>query len=114
MYVRDYIPFEILPDIMDDKFEVLWVEIWLPRLPRGIQSIVGTVYHSPSCRDPGILVYLQESMSKEDRYPNCGIILLGDFNKMDMTRIKNAYGVKQVAPFQTRGNKTSSFRTLRP
>ena len=106
MYVRDYICFKILSVIMDDKFEVLWVQIWLSRLPRGIQSIVvGTVYHPPSSSDPVILAYLQESMSKvEARYPNCGVILVGDFNKLDMTRIKNAYGVKQVVPFPTRGN----------
>ena len=126
MYVRDYqyIRFKILSNIMDNKFEVLWVQIWLPQLPRGIQStVVRTVYHPPSSSNPVILGYLHESMSKvEARYPNCGVILLGDLNKLDMTRInnnnslllirpkylyeyiKNSYSVEQVVPFPTRGN----------
>ncbi|EDO42661.1 predicted protein [Nematostella vectensis] len=106
MYVRDHIRFKILTDIMDDNFEVLWVQIWLPRLPRGIQSIIiGTVYHPPSSSDPLILAYLHESMSiVEAQFTDCGVILLGDYNKLGMTRIKNAYGVKQIVPFPTRGN----------
>ena len=82
---------------------ILWVQMWLPRLSRGTQSIVvGTVYYPPSSNDPLILAYFQEAMSNvEARFPDCGVILLGDFNKLDMTRIKNAYGVKQVVP---RGN----------
>ena len=85
---------------------VLRVQIWLSRLPRGTQSIVvGTVYHPPSSSDPFILAYLQEAVSNvEARFPDCRVILLGDFNKLDMIIIKNAYGVKQVVPFPTRAN----------
>ena len=48
MYVRESMRFETLSDFMDENFEVLWVRICPPRLPRGVSSIVvGTVYHPP-------------------------------------------------------------------
>ena len=39
----------------------------------------------------------------EALFSDCGVILLGDFNKLDLSRIANALGVKQVVPFPTRG-----------
>ena len=48
MYVRESIRFETLSNFMDENFEVLWVKICPPRLPRGRSSVVvGTVYHPP-------------------------------------------------------------------
>ena len=48
--------------------------------------------------------YLCESMSSlEAHFPDCGLILLGDFNKLNLSRVANAFGVKQVVPFPTRG-----------
>ena len=41
--------------------------------------------------------------SLEAQFPDCGLILLGDFNKLDLSRVANAFGVKQVVPFPTRG-----------
>ena len=105
MYVRDSIRFKVLHDFMNDEFEVLWMQMWPERLPRGIQSItVGTVYHPPSACKLLMRNYLYESMSKiEAQFSNCGVNLLDDFNKLDLSRIANAFGVKQVVPFPTRG-----------
>ena len=92
---------------MDENFEVLWVKICPPRLPRGISSIVvGTVYHPPRAgySDRQMSDYLLESLSKiEARFPDCGLIILGDFNNLNSTRVRNAYGLKQIVPFPTRG-----------
>lgn len=106
MYVRDSVRYDVLSDLSDENFEVLWVKIRPDRLPRGIPSVViGTVYHPPSANDILIQNYLYESLSKiEGRFPDCGVILLGDFNKLNLNRIKNAYGLKQIVPFPTRGN----------
>ena len=107
MYVRESIRFETLSDLMDENFEVLWVKICPPRLPRGISSIVvGTVYHPPRAgySDRQMSDYLLESLSKiEARFPDCGLIILGDFNNLNSTRVRNAYGLKQIVPFPTRG-----------
>ena len=39
----------------------------------------------------------------EAQFSDCGVILLGDFNKLDLSRFANAFGVKQVVSFSTRG-----------
>lgn len=41
--------------------------------------------------------------SLEAQFPDCGLILLGDFNKLNLLRVANAFSVKQVVPFPTRG-----------
>ena len=41
--------------------------------------------------------------SLEAQFPDCGLILIGDFNELDLSRVVNAFGVKQVVPFPTRG-----------
>ena len=90
---------------MNDEFEVLWMQCAPPPPPlREIQSIiVGTVYHPPSTCKLSMRNYLYESMSRiKAQFSDCGVILLGDFNKMDLSRIANAFGVKQVVPFPTR------------
>ena len=107
MYVRDSIRFRVLQDFMSDEFEVLWMQILPKRLPRGISSIiVGMVYHPPSACDSSMRNYLCESMSSlEAHFPDCGLILLGDFNKLNLFRVANAFGVNQVVPFPTRGQR---------
>ena len=48
--------------------------------------------------------YLLESLSKiEARFPDCGLIILGDFNNLSSTCVRNAYGLKQIVPFPTGG-----------
>ena len=105
IYVHDSIRYDVLSDFTDENFEVLWVKIRPKRLPRGIPSIiVGTVYHPPSAIDSLILNYLYESLSKiEAIFPDCGLFLLGDFNKLNCSRLKNAFDLRQIVPFPTRG-----------
>ena len=40
----------------------------------------------------------------ESRFPCCGFILLGDFNKLNTTRLRTGYDLKQLVKFPTRGN----------
>ena len=105
MYVRDSVRFCVLSDIMNESFEVLWVKIRPKRLTRGISSIiVGTVYHPPSVSDSSILDYLYESLSTiEALFPDCSLTLLGDFNKLNCTRLPSTCNLKQIVPFETRG-----------
>jgi hypothetical protein len=90
MYVRDSVRYNVLFDLMDENFEVLWVKIRPDRLPRGIPStVIGTVYHPPSANDSLIQNYLYESLSKiEGRFPDCGVVLLGEVNKLNVSHIK--------------------------
>ena len=52
--------------------------------------------------------YLYESLTSiESQFPNSGTILLGDFNKLKMSTIKNAFNLKQIIKFQLTGGKHS-------
>lgn len=51
--------------------------------------------------------YLFSSLQKiESNYPNCGIVLAGDFNRLNIANICRHYGLKQVVKFPTRQEAT--------
>ena len=79
-----------------------------PKLPRGFSSIVvGTVYHPPRADNTAMLNYLMDSLSSiETRHSNCGIILLGDFNSINIAKLKSSFQLKQIVNFPTRGQNT--------
>ena len=76
------------------------------RLPRGISNIIlGVVYHPPSADDHLMINYLFESLTcLEAQFPNSGVIIAGDFNKLNTSRLRNAFKFKQIIRFPTRGN----------
>ena len=54
-----------------------------------------------------MLDYLSNCLSLlESRFPNCGPIILGDFNKLNVSRLRSCYNLKQLVNFPTRGNNT--------
>jgi hypothetical protein len=74
------------------QLEVLWTYIKPTRLPRGIPCvIVGTVYHTHypvGASDNAMLDYLASSLTViEGRYPGCGILITGDFNRLNVSRL---------------------------
>ena len=108
MYIKDTVPFSVLEDLADDFLEVLWLDLRPSQLPRGVNNIfVGVIYHPPKAQNSEMLAYLIKCLSAiESRYSNCGIILLGDVNKLDTTRLKSNYNLKQIVHFPTRGRNT--------
>ena len=65
---------------------------------------MGTVYNPPSANDALMLGYLSDSLSQiEANCPECGLILTGDFNELNMSRIPYAFNIKQIVQFPTRG-----------
>jgi len=77
------------------------------RLRRRCNSIVvGTLYHPPSASDPAIMEYLIRCLSAiESCYPNCGILIAGDFNRLQITLLGNNFQLKQIVHFPTRGRR---------
>ena len=108
IYIRDSIQFSLLDDLSEPSFEVIWVKIRPDRLPRGFSNvIVGTVYHPPSSNNLAMLNYLWNCLSSiESKYSNCGILLLGDFNNLDVSRLKSNFKLKQIVNFPTRAQNT--------
>ena len=100
--------FSIIEDLADDFLEVLWLDIRPYRLPRGVNNIiVGVIYHPPQASSSQMLDYLTKCLSTiESRHLDCGIILLGDVNKLDTARLKSNFNLKQTVNFPTRGRNT--------
>ena len=108
MYIEDTIDFERLEEISNDSFEVLWINMRMSRLPRGFSNLViGTFYHPPSADAPAMLDYLSSCLSAlESRFSNYGFIILGDFNRLNISRLKYNYNLRQLINFPTRGKNT--------
>ena len=53
----------------------------------------------------GVLVHVTYCYI-ESKYPNCGIIIAGDFNNFNTSSIQQQYELKQMVKFPTRGTKT--------
>ena len=62
--------------------------------------MIGIVYHPPGADSFSMIQYL---MIMESEFPNNGTILLGDFNKLKVSRIQNAFKLKQVFKFPPHG-----------
>jgi hypothetical protein len=108
MYIEDAIDFERLDEISSDLFELLWINMRMPRLPRGFSNLViGTVYHPPSAGAPAMLDYLSTCLSAlESRFSDCGFIILGDFKRLNISRLKYNYNLRQLINFPTPGKNT--------
>ena len=104
----------VYPDIRNFSANVsltsltLWAKLRPARLPRRCNSIVvGTLYHPPSASDTAIMEYLIKCLSSiESCYPNCGFLIAGDLNRLQITRLRNNFQLKQIVHFPTRGRRT--------
>ena len=69
--------------------------------------MLGIIYHPPNDNDPAILDYLWQSLSFiESRFPNCGLLIVGDFNRLNTKRLQISFDLKQIVTFPTRGDRT--------
>ena len=99
---------DVLSNITSPSFEVLWLKLRLKKLPRGISSIIlGAIYHPPGSHDIAMIDYLIESLTRvEAMYLNCGIVLMGDLNRLRTCSISRSFKLKQLVKFPTRGERT--------
>ena len=106
IYIKDSINYSVINELADTSFEVLWVRMYPSRLPRGFNNlVVGVLYHPPGADNAAMLEYLSHCLSFiESNLPNSGLILLGDFNKLNTIRLCSCYRLKQIVKFATRGN----------
>ena len=115
IYIKYSIQYSSLDDLTNSSFGVLCVKIRPTWLPRGTSNIiVGTVYHPPSSNNPTILNYLMNCLlSIESRHPKCGILLLGDFNKLKPQRCEVKIQLQSQANCQltNQGLEHAGFNT---
>ena len=110
-YIKKGLKYTVLEDLYDDKIEVIWLQLRPSRLPRGLSCIIiANVYHPQTDKgvsDPEILHYLYDSRSSiESCFSNCEVLITGDFNRLDISRFRNAFKLTQTVKFHTRGNQT--------
>ena len=80
-----------------------------PRLPRPLCGIAICAVYYPPCLPQDHHQSLKEYLSSTidllcNRYPNCDIILLGDFNDLEISLLSARHNLKQVVRAPTRGS----------
>ena len=89
-----------------DDHEVLWVQLRPNRLPRGFSSlIVAVVYHPhwAETENSSMREHLFRSLSlPESKFPNCALIVAGNFNRLDIKSLKKHFRLKQIVKRPTR------------
>ena len=96
IYIKDSTNYSVINELADTSFEVLSVRMYPSRLPRGSNNlVVGVLYHPPGADNAAMLEYLSHCLSFiESNLPNSGLILLGDFNKLNTIRVCSCYRLK--------------------
>ena len=107
LYINNTIKFKALTDLYHPDIRISD----LRALPRGFPCIVsGTVYHTlyaAGASDAAMVDYLFSSLTTiEGRYPGCGILLTGDFNRLKISRLVTQFNLTQPARIPTRGDQT--------
>ena len=99
IYLKDGISYKILEDLRCcDEHEIIWLKLRPTRLPRGFTClVVAVVYHPPGSDPHTMLNHLFNSLSNvESTFLNCGLIVVGDFNRLDVSSLKRHFKLKQT------------------
>ena len=108
-YVHSSIPVTRLVTAEVSNKEVLWLLLKPPRTPRPYSSIiVGVVYHPPGQsteNNNDMTEYLTTCLDGFlTNRPSSGIVIAGDFNKLNLSRLCNRFDLKKHVTAPTRGN----------
>ena len=105
MYIRDSIPVRTLDVKVPDGLECLWLLVTPAFLPREISSLlIAAVYHPPKApNERQLMDHIAHTVaSVKTRFPHCGVMICGDFNRAKITSLCSK-GMKQVVQSPTRG-----------
>lgn len=108
-FVSDAIPCKRQFDLENASFECMWLWLRPHRLPRSITGIVSGVVYSPpgtTAQDQrNLTCYLIETLdTTRNKFPDCGISLLGDFNNLDLSELLSSHNLSQVVNEPTRNS----------
>ena len=107
-YINEHIPFKILTDFHDEKFESLWLYLKPKKLFRGVSCLVlCVIYHPPSSDNNALIKHLTFKLDIAlSLYPNAGIFLIGDFNRCPVSSVLRHFTLKQIVKVPTKRNST--------
>ena len=107
LYVNDCFNPRILPVIIPNEIEAIWVIIRPKLLPREISCIIVCVMYFPP-RYQFQNEYIEHITSTIDyvlqQHPDAGILIAGDMNDLDIRNVLNIDGFDQVVNLPTREN----------
>ena len=114
IYIKDHIKYETPKNLKCcEDYKIVWLKLNLSRTPRGFACILIAVVYYPGRTSPAesnatnITNHLFDSLTTaESMFPNCGIIIAGDFNHLSTTRLQNHFKLKQLVNQPTRGTAT--------
>lgn len=80
----------MLSVVANNDHEAIWLKLTeAARLLTSIPCIILCNLYPPKENDQDLIDYLYETLTTiESRFANCVIIILGDFNKLNLSRIK--------------------------
>ena len=94
-------------NLENPDFECLWLSLRPDRLPISVASIYfAVVYNPPNSPVQNYLVsYFNDYVgSLRALYPDCGIVVLGDFNNLDISYFCSQQRLVQVVDKPTRSD----------
>ena len=105
-YIRNDIEYKRLRELEDDMLEVLWIKVMPKRLPRKYSCIlVGCLYYT---HQTDFLEMREHVITAIDtitrKHPDCGVVLLGDFNQFNDKFLISHYRFIQMVNISTRGD----------
>ena len=92
-------------EAQSQTLETLWLLFRSKRMPRSVSHILlGTIYHPPDAPSRPMVDHILDTIdSVMKRHPSAGIMLLGDFNHMYDSSLRE-YPLKQIIASATRGS----------
>ena len=108
-YLRNSMVYTRMVELEDQTLEVLWLKIMPKRLPRQFYCIVlACIYHPPGANSDIMRNHIINGIDCMTRkHPDCGVMLIGDFNQLKDNFIKTHYRYVQVVKDPTRGQSLS-------
>ena len=107
MYQLQEMPGNPRADFENPNYECMWLLLRPARLPRPLSGIAVCVVYNPPDRSiqeqRELCEYLSNTIDTiNNKYPDCGIALMGDFNNLDISRLISNHRLKQVVSKPTR------------
>ena len=107
-FVSADIPCKRRQDLEDPSFECMWCWLRPVRLPRKISGLICAIlYNPPDTPLPeqnNLVKYMVDKLDViRTAHPDCGVVLLGDYNRLEICDLLIHQNLKQIVRTPTRG-----------
>lgn len=108
-FASNKIPCKRRSDLENPEYECMWLWLRPYRLPRPLSGILVAVLYCPpdtcASKQRDFVQYLIETTDGvRDVFPDCRLVILGDYNNLDVSDLLNQHNLDQVVKDSTRGS----------